>query len=754
MTKMNVSKKLLAVSCAAIAVASSSVAQAAVLEEILVVANKVEESLQEVPLAVSAIGGNELAHSGVTETADLSARVPNLQVSSPYGNVQPNFSLRGISVGNEFNANQASPIGVYVDENYLSARFAHGMQLYDIAQLEVLRGPQGTLYGRNTTGGVVNVISQKPLMEDTQGYITAKLGNFNSHQISGAVDTQLVEDVLGLRIAGTWSEDDGQLDNVGTASKGDDFRETDSQAARASLLWYINEEMKLSIRAYYSDSAALGDAAVGQGVLPGGVDISGYSSQGLDFWESEAGNSGDYGATGNGVAATFTWGMTDNLTLTSITATDSGDFQVNQDADGGPNDIFNLSWTSDYDQFNQEFRLHYQGDSIKLTGGVYYGTDTVESRNEYNIFGFLAGLPFVFPPNPATGDVSTLLFDHRYDQQRDSFAVFGEAAWEIDDHLRLTVGLRYTEDDIELSNAQAILSDFTDTPQLNTVPFTVPADSGAFFPTLGESYSDVSGRVILDYTFNSGHMIYASYSKGYRAGAINGTAYTSASQLTFVEPENLDAYEVGMKTRLLEDRLQMNGAVFYYDYTDQQLQEVVGISPFLRNAGSAEVKGIELEVLFAATDALALGLNLGVLDSEYTDLQLSGIELSGNEFTNTPDMTVNLNADWDVIQLGSGFISVRADASYIGDQWFSPFNDQPSNAQDLIGNAALQQDGYWLLNGRLAWQAENVTVALWGRNLADKEYYSYGLDLRSFTGADYLVRGARRTYGVEVSYQF
>jgi iron complex outermembrane receptor protein len=125
------------------------------LEEVVVTANKVEQSLQEVPLAVSAISGEELANSGVAEASDLSAKVPNLQVSSPYSNIQPNFSLRGISVGNEFNANQTSPIGVYVDQNYLSARFAHGLQLYDIEQVEVLRGPQGTLYGRNTTAALL-----------------------------------------------------------------------------------------------------------------------------------------------------------------------------------------------------------------------------------------------------------------------------------------------------------------------------------------------------------------------------------------------------------------------------------------------------------------------------------------------------------------------------------------------------------------------------------------------------------------------
>lgn len=755
-------KNVLALACASALYSSGTTAVQ--LEEIVVTANKVEESLQEVPLAVSAIGGDDLAHSGVAEAADLSGRVPNLQVSSPYANIQPNFSLRGISVGNEFNANQASPIGVYVDQNYLSARFAHGMQLYDIDQVEVLRGPQGTLYGRNTTGGVINVITRKPLMEQTQGYLTAKVGRFDSRELAGAVDTQLIDDVLGLRVAGTWSQSDGQLDNVGSGNGGDDYRANDSQAARASLLWLVNDDIELSVRAYYSDAEADGDAAIGLGVMPGGTDISGYSGADLDFWESEAGQNGDYGASGDGLAATLTWTLNEQLELTSITAFDQGDFRVEQDADGGPADIFNITWSADYDQFNQELRLKWEGDSVRVTAGVYYGTDDVDTRNHYNFFGMLGNpiFGFVFPPNfPAAqaalasgnvpfglvGNLSAMNVAHRFDQSRDSQAVFGEAAWDINERIRLTFGLRYTKDSIEVSNAQAIFSDYTGTPQLNTLPLVVPADGNAFLPAIDKDYNDVSGRIILDYTFDSGNMMYLSYSKGYRAGAINGTAYFDPSQLTFVEPENLDAYEFGWKTRMLDESVQLNGAIFYYDYTDQQVQEIVNITPFLRNSGEATVKGLELEALYAATDSLVVGFNLGVIDSEYKDLTLCGVDLSGNEFTNTPEMTANFNIDWEALEMAGGMLSVRADVTYIGDQWFSPFNEKNGNQQ-------LQQSAYSLINGRVSWHRENLSLALWGRNLTDKEYYSYGLDLRNITGADYLVRGARRTYGVEVSYTF
>jgi iron complex outermembrane receptor protein len=158
--------------------------------------------------------------------------------------------------------------------------------------------------------------------------------------------------------------------------------------------------------------------------------------------------------------------------------------------------------------------------------------------------------------------------------------------------------------------------------------------------------------------------------------------------------------------------------------------------------------------LAAVTPNLTVGFNVGVVESEYKDLELSGIDLSGNDFTNTPDLTANINADWRVASVADGDIHLRADVSYIGDQWFSPFNDKPSNATDPVGNGNLQQEGYWLSNARVSWEHENVQLAVWGRNLADEEYFTYGLDLRAFTGADWMIRGARRSFGVEASYYF
>ncbi len=182
--------------------------------DIIVTAQRRAQSILTVPIAISAIGGDALVTKGITNSANLAVAVPNLQVSSPYGQTQPNFSLRGISVANEYNSNQASPIGVYIDDVYLASRTAHGMGLFDLDRVEVLRGPQGTLFGRNTTGGAINFITKGPSLHGNEGYAEAGYGNFNTFTAQGAVEATMVEDQLGVRIAGNYAKGDGQIRNV------------------------------------------------------------------------------------------------------------------------------------------------------------------------------------------------------------------------------------------------------------------------------------------------------------------------------------------------------------------------------------------------------------------------------------------------------------------------------------------------------------------------------------------------------------
>ena len=227
-------------------------------------------------MAINAIGGEALENKGIVDTASLSAIVPNLQVSSPYGKTQPNFSLRGVSVANEFNANQASPNGVYLDEVYLSARFAQGMNLFDLERVEVVKGPQGTLYGRNTVGGAINIITRKAEFAPLNGFVEGGYGNFNRWSLTGAAGGTLVEDRLAFRIAGTVEKGDGQLKNLFPGNP--DERSVDNYAIRGSLLWKPTDDLSLLVRAYTGESNPTGEPPFVIGSGPGGVNpITGYS---------------------------------------------------------------------------------------------------------------------------------------------------------------------------------------------------------------------------------------------------------------------------------------------------------------------------------------------------------------------------------------------------------------------------------------------------------------------------------------------
>lgn len=744
--------------------------------EIVVTANKRSENIQNVPIAISAIGGEDLAARGVLETADLAAQVPNLQISSPFGSNQPNFILRGISIGNEFNANQASPNGVYLDEDYLSARFAQGMNLFDLERVEVVKGPQGTLYGRNTVGGAINIISRKAEFGETNGFVTVGYGNFNRTTATAGVGATLVPDVLAFRIAGTIEKGDGQLPNPLPGKPAG--RSLDSYALRGSILFKPSDNLEFMLRAYMGESNPTSEAAYAIGALPGGVNpVTGYvRPAGADYWSTNADYVGKNKNSGRGVELTAKFSA-GSLNITSITALDDGKLRVDQDPDGSPIDEFTINWYADYKQFNQDLRISTDASKpVRAIFGAYYGFDQNKTFNTYRFFNFLQAftppLPYFDPPNifvappypgligGVPGVFSGFGVHHNFTQDRRSEAIYGEVNWDVRDKLTITAGLRYTWDSIKLFDVSSTAFDYGGVERVTLIPaFNAPGakcPGAAGCPAkLESSSSELTGRIILDYKPSDDVLVYTSYSRGYRSGAINGTAYASPAQLTFVAPETVNAYEVGLKSKLFDRRVRLNGAVFYYDYRNQQLQEIIGIVPFLRNVPRARATGIDLDLAARVTENLTLNAGFGWLDSKYRQLTLSGVNLAGNKFSNAPDMTFNFDADLKLFDDGKGALHLRPSAVYAGDAWLSPFNDKPSSATGAVGtNAGLFQPGYWLVNGRIGWEGERFSIGAYAKNLLDEHYIVYGNDLRAAVGVDFLVRGQRRTYGVDASFRF
>lgn len=713
--------------------------QAATIDDIVVTAQRRSQALLEVPLAISALNTETLTNKGITNSANLATAVPNLQVSSPYGNTQPNFSLRGISVANEYNANQASPVGVYIDDVYIASRTSQGMGLFDLDRVEVLRGPQGTLFGRNTTGGAINFITQRPDLSGSEGRVEAGYANFNTLNAQGAVEFTPVENEFGVRAAVNYVKGDGWLENL--APGGRDANSTDTLQGRLTLRWKPNDgPLDINLRAY---------AGRDRGTQAGIHGLFGPGS-GTGFFEINENRVGDNRTEAWGVALNVAAELSPTVTLTSITSVDGGNQDLQQAADGAPLDILDINWKSDFDQFSQELRLNFDTDTIHAVIGAFYGSDEITTDNLFNIGSALG-------PGVNGG-----FFQH-YNQERTSWAVFAQSDFVLSHKLTLTTGVRYTKDEAKYRDGFAYLfaGDIggVRTPLASTVPCPTPAGTCAYDPAarynIDGSSDAVTGRLALAYTFESGVLAYASYSRGYRSGAFNGGGYTSSIGITYIDPEEVNAYEAGLKGRFMDNRLTLSSAVFYYDYSNQQVQDLrAGPVSFLVNAPKSEVYGGEVEFGFWASPDFRFNGSFGYLNATYKELTLQGVNLAGNDLPFAPKVTAQLGFDWTFAQIGGGDLTLSPTVSYFSRQYFSPFNEKNAAGTGQV-NSELQQDAYAKVNAALAWTRGDLTVRAFVNNAFEEETYSYGLDLR---GAgfpfNFLVPSAPRTYGVSIAKVF
>ncbi|MFT4054562.1 MAG: TonB-dependent receptor [Novosphingobium sp.] len=713
----------------------------AVAGDIIVTAQRRSQSLLDVPLAISALGGDALESKGITNSASLATAVPNLQVSSSFGRTQPNFSLRGISVANEFNSNQASPVGVYIDDVYIAARTSHGMGLFDLDRVEVLRGPQGTLFGRNTTGGAINFITRQPALNGTQGYLQAGYGNYNTFKAQGAVETTMVEDELGLRIAANYEKGDGQIRNVYPGGR--DANSVDSLQGRVALRAKPgNGGVDIKIRAYAGRDR-------GTQATPLGIPSERAASN-LGFFEINENRVGLSRTDAWGVAGNVSVELSPTLTFTSITSYDGGKLDLDQAADGSPNDVLDIKWQSGFRQFSEEARINYEGDALKLVGGLFYGWDRTVTDNRFNIGSALgAGVDGGF-------------FQH-YRQSRRSYAAFLQGDYDLTDKLVLTLGARYTWDRGKYRDGYAYLfaggvGDAM-TPIASTVPCggapgTCAYDPNARFNLDGKNNA-LTGRAALSYTFDNGLLVYASYSRGYRSGAFNGGSYTSSAGVNYVEPERVNAYEAGVKGRLLGNMLTLSAAGFYYDYTNQQVQDLrAGPVNFLVNAPKAEVYGGEIEATLRPAPGFTINASGGYLHATYKELTLQGVDLSGNALPFAPRWTAQFGFDWKVFDTGRDSVTFSPSVNYFSRQYFSPFNTTDVAGTGQV-NSELQQGAYAKVDAALAWQHDNIELRGWINNAFNRKVLAYGLDLRG-AGFNYnlLVPAAPRTYGVTARVSF
>ena len=727
-----------------LAAAGAEPADDSTLAQVIVTSRKREERLQDVPLAITALGADTLQKADEIKTAnDITQFIPNASASATDGRTRPRWFLRGIGT-NETAASTVSPIGIYNDDVYLNNVYIQGFPLFDTERVEVLRGPQGTLWGKNTTGGAINYVSRRPTF-DPDAYARVSFESFDEHNIEAGVGGGLTDHVAG-RIAFFEEKRDGWVDNPATSQKDGGVSD---EAVRAQLLFQISPDLTALLNVHQRKLD--GDKSPSFYVLDPTVTLFNPLYAGpLSGRESiaQAGEASEQ-LDSDGANARVDWKFGDGYTLTSITAYDSGDRTL---FTGSPValDISRQRAVSNSEQYTQELRLaSTKIDRFNWILGAYYFEESLFSGSVQR----RDKVPGASSTN-TTGS-SPFSFDITdFDQTTHSWATFANGTYRLTDQWSITGGVRYSVEskDYDLSyQAAPSTASFTGIAQW-WLPGGVSALNAPTLSTQSKSWNEVTYDVTPQFRINDNANLYLRYSHGFRAG---GFVVSPTNTITTINPETLNAYELGLKTQWLEGRLTANAAIFDYDYKDiivGVLLPVPGTNSTLQvqeNAGAGYSRGAELELAYNLSRNLRVGGSFGYLDTKYTKYSSTAsgqaIDAEGNRFTRAPKYSQTLDAEYRYPLQAGGALSLRTDWSYRTRQYFNAVNQT---------DPTLWQDGYALGNARLSYQTPGGRFegSAYVSNITNKVYSV--LATGPSAGVTREVYGLPRSYGVAVSFKY
>lgn len=700
--------------------------------EIVVTAQKRAQNLQDVPISVSAFDDTAIREAGFTNSLSIGDQVPNLEIKT-FGGV-PNIFIRGVG-NNDFNASSIGPISIYRDDVVVASTGSQIFSLFDLERIEVVRGPQGTLFGKNTTGGAIQFFSKLPDGK-FEGNARFGYGRFDLFEGEAAVSLPL-DDTLSLRVAGIVRRRDGEKINLFT---GDRAIDVDEAAARAILRWQPtgDTDVRLSVGGGRDRSDYLENKPVG---TLGGADLFGYSdpfpdNPNLLNFNGQSRNHSDNVFVNLNIAQSF-----GDFTFKSISGYDKSDVDNRVDVDGGTKRVDEITFLTDAEQVTQEFQLAYDNGPLNAIGGLYYFQEDLDADSNADLLGELTFAQGALP------------LITRATRKNRAYAIFGQATYAVLPTLRLTVGGRYTIDKVRATHRADLVPGFfdADIPDGTPVPL-VP------FAALRDTFKSFTWRVAADVDVTDDILAYASIDRGFKAGGFNIGIITSVAERTQVDPEYLTSYEIGLKSTLFDRRLRLNLSAFYYDYTDLQVlsvnRQAGSAVPTLGldNAADATIKGIEVEATAVPTDWLDMGLNLGILDAKYKNYLSGAIDpvtgdprdFSGNRMPGAPKFTLSTFAQVTV-PVGRFETRWRAEYNYTGKKYYN-------NAEDELISSG---EGYGLLNLRVAFADpdQGWELAAWAKNVTGKAYI---VDATDTSGFGFVPRyyGERATYGAEFSVKF
>lgn len=710
--------------------------------EIVVTAQKRSERLQDVPISVSAIGGDAVRKQRLTSADDLVSKVANLQLTSTVGDGTPIFALRGVSMS-DYSLNQSGPVATYYDEVYKGNFAFLGVALYDLERVEVLRGPQGTLYGKNTTGGAVNLISHKPDLGKVEGYLNLGYGNYNRHEANGAINLPLGETVAA-RVAFTAARAEGWFRNQLPGQP--DLNGTREYAVRGSMLWEPKDGTSFLLRAStsyqnprnYGIFAAPGPDGVGVGLYESLGQGSSYFRTGIGRRQIESNYTPRRRARTYALALTSTFDIGNDLSIVSVSSWDKGRLNFGEDTDGAPNKTLEIFYGDRASQLSQDLRLASSwGGPFEFILGAYYNREKVFNTTDFGIFkdADIDGSGTIDAADCAAGLPAACSVVNSFDQLKHSYALYTDMHYDFGGGFTLRGGLRFTRDD---GKQKGLRSDALGVDGSLVATLISPT-------TLSFKNDNISGKIGIDYKIDRDRMLYASYSRGYRAPSFNAQAFFDPSEASVAKPETIDAFEGGVKLQLADRRITLNLAGFYYLYKNQQF---INVSPqtaaqTLVNVDKSRIFGGEVEFNARASEYLSVRAGLGLLNAKIKKGILSGVDVKGNRLSNAPSVSANAGVDITLMDDDAGKLSLHPDISYVSSQYFEVFNVP-----------RLRQSAYALFGGHIDFERGPFSVSIWGKNLTNKFYVTSRVDLTGGFGFDYNHVGAPRTYGATIGYKF
>jgi iron complex outermembrane receptor protein len=730
----------------------------ATLEEVVVTAQKREQNVQDVPIAIDALSRENILAQRIVGPDDLVKQLPNLSLKTASA-VNSGFAIRGVGTNN-FHLTAQQAVGLYFDEVSQVTPFTSQLGLFDMERIEVLRGPQNTLFGRNTTGGAVNFITRRPDPDDgTNGYVNLNAGNYGKIDGEGAIGFAF-GDTFAMRIAAQIQNRDGVFTDIETNEK---LGSTDRQSARIGLAWTPSDDTEAWLSAHYgkSDPVRVPRKATGRFLVdtvtpcpnnttgaPQFEDVSDCFARNktgvpynpsLDGWRhahDSAGNTAMVEVTGALLRFEHDFGA---ISLVSLTSYDNVEQHLADESGGLPYIQFQAQQQGDYQTFSQELRLASNGDGkVKWIGGLFY-------THENDHFSTTARNNAVGPPTLSVVPTSIM------NQSGDVMSAYGQVDIAITDRFNMNIGLRYTNDektgdttvvamfdtDTGLPTGVRLPEDFVydrdfvlaheDDFPTACAPGVVPC-SGPW-KEVSQDYSKTGGKLGFDYHFSDNMMGYASYSTGFKAGAfdVRAQAVLLGTGDFPVAPEELTSYEVGFKGEFLDNRMKLNFAAFYYDWEDLQVFATIpGIGPAFLNLPASTIIGQELEFQFAPGGDWLLRLYAGHLDSEVTDVGTLGPDAAteGSPLQQVPEWTFNGGISKG-FAIGDSRLVVSANGRYADEMW-GTMNERPNTLVDsttFIDAAVSYEFG---ADGK-------YSVTAWGENVtSEKTCYVLG-DLDGFT---------------------